>query len=265
MTFDPSTYKYEFFTVSEIQEGFAHVQYTNPKTLNAFSEQNWKDYGSIFARLDAEEDIQVILFSSGVPRSFSSGLNLKTAANLFSSEQQSTAEAIKDLHVHIRDFQSDIGTPARISTPTIAILNGLNLGLALDMAAAYTIRIAVEGAQFSIAEVNIGITADIGSLQRLPALINNKSLLFQHALLGDKWGPEEAEKLGFVSTVVPSVEAGIEYAKALGAKICEAPAWAIKGTKKHIQDVINGTSVDQGLADVANWNARNITLSKGKL
>lgn len=265
MSFKPDSYKYEFFTVSEIEQGFAHVQYTNPKTLNAFSEQNWKDYGEIFRRLDAEKEIQLILFSSGVPRSFSSGLNLKTATNLFKSEITSQEAAIADLHKHIREFQYDIGTPAKISTPTIAILNGLNLGLALDIAAAFTIRIAVEGAQFSIAEVNIGITADIGSLQRLPALINNKSLLFQHALLGDKWGPDEAVKLGFVSTVVPTVEEGIEYAKILGEKICGTPAWAIKGTKKHIQDIIDGTSVDQGLIDVAKWNAKNITLSRGKL
>lgn len=265
MTFNPESYKYEFYTVTQIEDGFAHVQYTNPKTLNAFTEQNWKDYGEIFRRLDKEEDIQLILFSSGVEKSFSSGLNLKTAANLFKSKTNSTEEAIKELHEHITGFQYDIGTPARISTPTIGILNGLNLGLALDIAAAFTIRIAVEGAQFSIAEVNIGITADIGSLQRLPAIINNKSLLFQHALMGDKWGTDEAMKLGFVSTVVPTIEEGIEYAKTLGEKICSVPAWAIKGTKKHIQDIINGTTVEQGLKDVANWNAKNITLSRGKL
>ena len=55
--------------------------------------------------------------------------------------------------------------PSRISTPTIGVLNGLNLGLALDMSSAYSIRIAVKDAVFSIAEVNIGIAADIGSLQ----------------------------------------------------------------------------------------------------
>lgn len=48
MTFNPESYKYEFYTVTQIEDGFAHVQYTNPKTLNAFTEQNWKDYGEIF-------------------------------------------------------------------------------------------------------------------------------------------------------------------------------------------------------------------------
>lgn len=265
MSFDAKNYcDYEFFTISQIEPGFVHVQYTNPKTLNAFTEKNWRNYGEIFKRLDQESDVQLILVSSGVPRSFSSGLNLKAAMKLFGSDEPRD-QAIKHLHEHIVDFQDAIGIPSRISTPTIGVLNGLNLGLALDMSSAYSIRIAVKDAVFSIAEVNIGIAADIGSLQRLPSVVNNKSLLMQHALLGDKFGAEEALKLGFVSCVVDSIDEGVEFAKTLGEKICDAPAWAIKGTKKYIQHILNGGTVEEGLKSIAEYNAVNITDSKMKL
>lgn len=267
MPFDPKLYeKYEFYTVTQIEEGFIHVQYTNPKTLNAFTDQNWKDYGEIFTRLDKEEDVSLIVFSSGVPKSFSSGLNLKAAMDsLGGNDHLPERERVRLLHKHITEFQDAISVPSRINTPTIGVLNGINYGLALDMSSAYTIRIAVEGARFSIAEVNIGIAADIGSLQRLPALINNKSRLMQHALLGDVWDAKEALELGYVSMIHPSVEHGIEQAKEWAEKITQVPQWAIKGTKKHIQDILNGQSVEQGLKDIAVYNAININGSKLKL
>ncbi|CAK9438981.1 uncharacterized protein LODBEIA_P32050 [Lodderomyces beijingensis] len=267
MPFDPESYKkYEFYSVTQIEPGFVHVQYTNPKTLNAFTDQNWQDYGEIFTRLDQEEDVTLIVVSSGVPKSFSSGLNLKAAMSTLGGDAGlSEEERVARLHKHIVDFQNAISVPARITTPTIGILNGINYGLALDMSSAYTIRIAIEGARFSIAEVNIGIAADIGSLQRLPALINNKSRLMQHALLGDVFGAQEALELGYVSIIHPSVEHGIEQAREWGEKIVQTPQWAIKGTKKHIQDILNGQSVEQGLVDIAKYNSVHITGSKLKL
>lgn len=75
-------------------------------------------------------------------------------------------ERIAKLHEYIIEFQNACTVPARISTPTIGILNGINYGLAIDLASAYSIRVGVEGARFSIAEVNIGIAADMGSLQK---------------------------------------------------------------------------------------------------
>ncbi|KAI5952917.1 hypothetical protein KGF54_003784 [Candida jiufengensis] len=267
MPFDAKSYeKYEFYSITEIEEGFIHVQYNNPKTLNAFKDQNWIDYGEIFTRLDKEEDVTLILVSSGVPKSFSSGLNLKAATEMMGKHADlSEKEQISELHKHIVEFQHAISTPARISTPTIGILNGINYGLALDMSSCYSIRIAVEGARFSIAEVNIGIAADIGSLQRLPKLINNQSKLMEHALLGDVWDAKEALDLGYVSTVVKSVDEGIELAKSIGERIVSTPAWAIKGTKKHIQDILEGTTHEQGLKDIAKFNSVNITRSKMKL
>lgn len=262
MPFDPKNYtKYEFFTVSTLAEGVAHVQYTNPKTLNAYTNQNWRDYAEILTRLDKEEEFSAIVISSGVAKSFSSGLNLKAAQELGKPDGSSEKEKIAKLHEHITEFQNACTVPARIKTPTIGILNGINYGLAIDLASAYSIRIGVEGARFSIAEVNIGISADMGSLQRMPNIVNNKSKLFQHALLGDVFDVKEAAELGYVSTVVKSVDEGLELAKGWGSKMAQTPRWAIMGTKKHIQDILNGTTAEQGLLDIARYNAENIARS----
>ncbi|ABN64617.1 enoyl CoA hydratase [Scheffersomyces stipitis CBS 6054] len=260
MTFNADDFKqFKNFIVSEIEEGFVHIQFNNPKTLNAFADQDWKDYYEILVRLDADPETNVILISSTVPKAFSSGLNLKDAlATMSSAGEGHDTIRFKKLHDHIADFQYCIGTPARINTPTIALLNGINYGLALDIAAATTIRVATADARFSIREIKIGISADIGSLQRMPNIVNNKSLLFQHALTGDVFKADEALNLGFVSKIVADIPAGLEYCKELGSDINGHQQWAIKGTKKHIQDIIDNKPVEEGLKDIRNYNATHI-------
>lgn len=260
MPFDPKSYEnYEFFTVTTLSKGVAHVQYTNPKTLNAYTNQNWKDYGEILTRLDKEDDILVIVISSGVPKSFSSGLNMKTAMEMSKNTPKDDKERYNLYHDYIKDFQDACTVPARINKPTIGILNGINYGLALDLASAYSIRIGVEGARFSIAEVNIGISADMGSLQRMPRITNNASKLMQHGLLGDVFDLKEAVEIGYLSTTVKSVEEGIKLAGEWGHKMTQFQRWAITGTKKHIQDILNGTTHEQGLTDIRGHNAENFT------
>lgn len=259
MGFNAADFKYDHFLVSEVEEGLVHLQLNNPKTLNAFSESIWRDYQAILEKLDSYPETNVILISSTVPKAFSSGLNLKEAMQTMGSSVSLPEEKrYGHLNAHIRDFQHSIGTPARINTPTIALLNGINYGLALDIAAACTIRVAVTGARFSIREIKIGIPADIGSLQRLPSIVNNKSLLYQYALTGAVFSAEDALLLGLVSTIVPTLREGVEYIKALGEDINGNQQWAIKGTKKSIQDMLDGTSTEQGLTDIAHYNATNI-------
>lgn len=259
MGFNASDFKYNHFLVSEVEEGLVHLQFNNPKTLNAFSESIWRDYQAILEKLDRNPDTNVILISSTVPKAFSSGLDLKDAMKTMgSSVGLPDKQRYSQLHEHIRDFQYSIGTPARINTPTIALLNGINYGLALDIAAACSIRVAVSGARFSIREIKIGIPADIGSLQRLPSVVNNKSLLYQYALTGSVFGAEEALLWGLVSAIVPTLREGVEYIKSLGEDINGNQQWAIKGTKKSIQNMLDGTTTEQGLKDIADYNASNI-------
>lgn len=251
--------KYDKFIVSEVEEGFYHVQFNNPKSLNAFTEQVWRDYAEILEKLDKCEETSVILISSAVPKAFSSGLDLKDAIKTMSSTVLiSEKERYDSLHKHIVDFQYCIATPARIRTPTICLMNGINYGLALDISSACSIRVATADCKFSIREIKIGIPADIGSLQRMPTIINNKSLMYQYALTGGVFGADEATKLGFVSSVLPDLNAGVEYCKNLGENVNQHQQWAIKGTKESIQSIVDNGSPAEGLKNIAHYNATHI-------
>lgn len=258
MVFKQEDYNYENFIVSQIEEGFIHLQFNNPKSLNAFNEKTWRAYGEILTRLDKDEDTNVILISSAVPKSFSSGLDLKEAAKLSPGTDKSDQQKYDELHKFIKDFQDNIGVPARMTTPTIGLLNGINIGLALDLSSAFSIRVAVADAKFSIREIKIGIVADMGTLQRIPQLTNNPSRLFQHALTGDFWDAKEALSLGYVSEIAPDFKTGMEICTKLGLDINNNIQWAIKGTKESIQTMLDNKPTDQGLKEVALLNTVKI-------
>lgn len=212
-----------------------------------------------WTKLDEDPDTNVILISSTSPKAFSSGLDLKAALQTFGSVKASDdKQRYAYLRDHIDKFQAAIGKPATINTPTISVLNGINYGLAMDMASAYSIRFATGDAKFSIREIKIGIAADIGSLQRMPSVVNNKSLLFQHALLGDVFDAAEALSMGFVSKVFSDMKTAINYAIEIGSDINGNQQWAIKTTKKFIQERLDGVTTEEGLKNVAHSNATNI-------
>ncbi|OBA22774.1 ClpP/crotonase [Metschnikowia bicuspidata var. bicuspidata NRRL YB-4993] len=257
MTFDAQVFaRFEKWAVKEIEPGFVHVMYNNPKTLNAYAEEDWRAYHEILTQLDSDADTNVILISSSFSKAFSSGLNLKAAMLLVDTgESQTFALKKNKMYAHIREFQDAIATPARMRTPTIALLNGVCYGLAIDIASACSIRIATQDVRFSIREIKIGIVADMGSLQRITNLVGNKSLVHQYALTGEVFGAEQALGLGFVSEVVPDFDAGIARGLELGQDINSNPQWAIKGTKESIQFMVDGGGHEQGLLNIAEYNA----------
>lgn len=258
MTFRPSEYSYLHFLVSRVERGVRHVQINIPATCNAFAVQDWRDYAEIMTRLDADPHTLVIILSLAVSKAFSSGLNLRDALQsmLHLARNPMRQQLLKE---HITEFQKCIEVPAQIATPTICLMNGINYGLALDISACCSIRVATADATFSIREIKLGIPADIGLLQRLAHVTNNSSLLFQHALRGDTFNARHALHMGFVSKIVPSLKAGLLYCVAVADDIASNEQWAIRGTKRSIQDMLEGArSVKQGLEDIAEYNSNNI-------
>ena len=251
--------KYNEFIVKEEEEGVINVLFNNPKTLNAFTDSTWKQYREILEDLDRQEDVVVIIISLVIAKSFTLGLNLKSAIGSMTKYSDSAdAEREAGLLSYIRDFQHAIATPSRIKVPTICVLNGIALGLAIDMALACTIRIATQDVKLLIREIKIGIPADMGSLQRMPAIVNNQSRLNELALTGAFFGADEAKELGFVSKVLPDHASAVKHAIALAEDIAGNQAWAVKATKQCIEFVNHGGSVKEGLENVAYINSKGI-------
>ncbi|ODQ78100.1 hypothetical protein BABINDRAFT_163122 [Babjeviella inositovora NRRL Y-12698] len=266
MTFNADNYnKYTHFHVSYPVEDVAHVEINLPKTGNSFVSETWHQYKDLMWELDADTHVKCIVLS-GVGRNFSSGLNLKAATiemqKAISGETRSKSSqktANDNVYHFAKDFQECIAATAQIATPSIAVAHGVAYGLAVDLLSTTTIRLAVKNStRFSIKEIDIGIVADIGSLQRMPALVNNKSRLYELALTAREFKGEEALELGFVSQLLDTKEQALEKALEIAERIVSHKQWCIEGTKAEIQFMVDGGTVNEGLERVAVFQADNL-------
>ncbi len=130
---------------------------------------------------------------------------------------------------------------------------GACVGGGIDMVSAADLRYASESAYFCIAEINIGMTADVGTLQRMPRLVP-EGIVRELAYTGRKWSAAEALAAGFVNKVYADHEQLISGVHEIAAEIASKSPMAVWGTKKSMQ-YSQEHSIADGLDHIATWNA----------
>ncbi|KAI9631976.1 ClpP/crotonase-like domain-containing protein [Dioszegia hungarica] len=214
----------------------------------------WTEMGQIVTRASNDPGVRVIVLSSTTDKTFTGGLDLTDGGALSDPRYSDPARKAFALHEHVIDFQNAISTLANCRPPVIAALHGAALGLAIDIASACDIRLAAENSSFGIVEINVGLAADIGTLQRFPKIVGNDSIARELALTGRKFGAAEAKEMGFVSRVVKGgrgevVASALEMAKLIAEK---SPVAAV--STKHLMNHARDHTVRDGLEYTAAWN-----------
>ena len=121
------------------------------------------------------------------------------------------------------------------------------MGIAIDISSACDIRIATQDAKLSIKEVDIGIAADLGTLQRFPRLVANESWTRELALTARFFDAKEALDKGFVSYVCENKDKGLEKAMDIAKVIVGKSPVAVQGTKA-LLDYSREHSVKEGMS-----------------
>jgi enoyl-CoA hydratase/carnithine racemase len=175
----------------------------------------------------------------GEGKAFSAGIDVSTLLGLaqtYGPHWQQRMRRITD------DFQAVFTRLERLELPTIALLHGYCLGLAMELALACDIRIAAEGTQMGLPETRLGIIPDVGGTTRLTRLVGParaKELIFT----GRHFDMAYAERWGIVNYVLPEDQL-MSKAEALAAEINQAAPLAVGMAKR----VIDGLSdIDRGL------------------
>lgn len=182
---------------------------------------------------------------------FSAGLDIKASAEQIAPAlgNQAAFKAIVDeMHTVLEGI-------ARLPIPVIAAVHGWCIGAGLELISGADIRLCSQDARFSLPEVKLGITADLGGLQRLPYLIGRGRTSYL-ALTGDTINAQKAEQWGLVTEVLDSAEALFERAEALALQLTQLPAKALEGTKHILSD---GLPHGQSMANAATWNAQHMS------
>lgn len=159
------------------------------------------------------------------------------------------------MHDWLLEFQSAITQMELCRKPIIAAIHNIAYGLAIDLLSAVDIRYAEDGAKFSIKEVDAGLAADIGTLQRFPKVVGNDSWVRELCFTAREFDAEEALKMGFLSKVVKGgkeevLKEAIQVAKIMAEK---SPV-AVRNTK-HLLLHSRDHSVQEGLEYTAAWNS----------
>jgi enoyl-CoA hydratase len=154
----------------------------------------------------------------------------------------------------IQRLQASITSVARCRKPVIAAVHGYCIGGGVDLIAACDIRLSSDDAVFSVREAKIAIVADIGSLQRLPAIIGPGHLA-ELAFTGKDIDAARARSIGLVNDVHAGGHEGVlAAARVLAEEIAANSPLAVQGTKA-VLAANDGRTIDEGLEYVAWWNS----------
>ncbi|MDY6998137.1 MAG: crotonase/enoyl-CoA hydratase family protein, partial [Actinomycetota bacterium] len=222
---------YESVTV-DIADHIAQVTLIGPGKGNAMGPAFWAELPGVFADLDADPDVRAIVLT-GSGKHFSYGLDLAAMGGTLSSVMGgdgATAKPRADFHKHLKSMQQAITAVADCRTPTIASVHGWCIGGGVDLISAVDVRYASADAKFSVREVKLAIVADVGSLARLPLILNDGHLK-ELALTGKDIDAARAEKIGLVNDVYDDAEACLAAARATAAEIAANPPLTVQGIK----------------------------------
>jgi enoyl-CoA hydratase len=244
---------YESVTV-DIEKHVAQVTLVGPGKGNAMGPAFWAEMPEVFASLDADRDVRAIVLT-GSGKHFSYGLDLPAMGGSLSEVLAGGASARPraDFHQTILRMQGAINAVADCRTPTIASVHGWCIGGGVDLISAVDIRYASADAKFSVREVKLAIVADVGSLARLPLILNDGHLR-ELALTGKDIDAARAEKIGLVNDVYPDAAASLAAAHATAAEIAGNPPLVVSGVKD-VLDQQRIARVSESLRYVAAWNS----------
>lgn len=246
-----SEFESTFFTVAR-DGAVAHIAMNRPDKANAMSPDFWDDLPRILDALGRDETVRSAVLT-GEGKHFTAGMDLAAfngIAKLFNGEPGRAAFAMRDL---ILKLQGSFNAIERARFPVIAAIHGACVGGGIDLITACDIRLASADAYFAIEEINIGMAADVGTLQRLPRLIA-PAVAAELAYSGRRFDAAEAKALGLVSQVAETREKLMDAAFALAGSIAKRSPLAIAGIKRNLA-YARDHSVADGLDYIATWNA----------
>jgi enoyl-CoA hydratase len=233
-----------------IAEDVATVTLTRPTMPPAF----FAECEEAFQKLSAEPRLRAVLVRSDA-KAFSYGLDLAAAfqdhAALLTTAAGASTRA--ELLALIRRFQRAFNAIAACPVPVVAAIHGACIGGGVDLASACDVRLASSDATFSVRETKVAIVADLGSLQRLPAIIG-KGHTRELAFTGKTISADRARGIGLVNDVFSDKDALLGGAQALVREIAGNPPLTVRGVKD-VLDFGEGKTVAEGLAYVAAYNA----------
>lgn len=236
------------------------VALNRPDKLNAMNSTLFKELKACMEMADMDSDIVCVVLHQGSSRVFSAGLDLQSESEEGGILGKGGADVSRRglrMLAAIDLPQQAISSVERCKKPVICALHGAVVGGGVDLACACDIRYCTKDAFFTIAEVKVGLAADIGTLQRLPKIVGNDSVVRELALSGRKLPASEALQLGLVGRVMQTPDECLAAARDMARQIAALSPIAVIGTKVSLNYSRDHTT-QEGLEHIKIWNSMHL-------
>jgi len=232
----------------------ATVRLNRPDKANAMNWAMWQDIRSAMQWADRTPEVRVVIVE-GEGKHFTSGIDLTMMMGLQAQiKDDCEGRSREKLRALVLELQDTLSSIDRCRKPVLAAIHGGCVGGGVDLISCTDMRYCSADAYFTIKEIDIGMVADVGTLQRLPKLIGNQGIVREMAFTGRKVLADEAQRIGLVNQVYESREALQAGVREMAALIASKSPLSIRGTKEML-NYSRDHSVADGLNYIATWNA----------
>ena len=242
-----------------VDDKVAHIVLSRPEKRNSMIPEFWDELPEIVRDLDESARARAIVISSTGPH-FSSGLDVKAfdpgaGSRPSDPEEQTRARRTRGaaFYDNVRRMQRSFSCLEECRVPVLAAIQGGCIGGGVDLTTACDMRYATEDAFFTVFEINIGMTADVGTFPRLVKLIP-EGIVRELAYTGRRMSAAEAQAVGLVNRVYPDQETMVEDVLGIAREIASKAPLAVYGCKRMINYARDHSTAD-GLDYIGIWNA----------
>ncbi len=243
---------YSCFSLS-VQQQVAQLELCRPDKLNSLTIEFFQELLDVCQALGRRSDVRALIISS-TGKHFTCGLDLMAlgalAADLGGGERSRGSYTLRTC---IRELQLSITAIEQLRIPVLVAVQGGCVGGGVDLATACDLRYCTADSFFCVQETNVGLVADLGTLQRLPKLIPDGAAR-ELCFTGRRLSADRALDLGLVSAVYPDQETMLREVRKTAQEIASKSPLVTAG----IKDVLNygrDHGVRDGLEYVAVWNS----------
>lgn len=231
----------------------ARITLDRPDRLNAMNADFWNELPAAVRALDASGDIRAIVIDAN-GKHFTAGLDLGMfGAPPDPADVTARVQKAARFRHNTALMQQTFSALEDCRVPVIAALHGGCIGGGVDLISACDLRYASRDAYLTVYEINVGLTADVGTFPRLCKLLP-EGIVRELAYTGRRMGAEEGERRGLFNEVLDSKEATLERALEMAKEIAGKSPLAVHGCKRMITYARDHNTADS-LDYVVTWNA----------
>ncbi|MFN4185091.1 MAG: crotonase/enoyl-CoA hydratase family protein [Hyphomonas sp.] len=242
---------YEAFKVT-IEDKVAHIQMSRPEAMNTMNKAFWNELPEIVRMIDNNALARVIVISS-TGKHFSAGMDTTVFTGPRPAAEHDRYVAAEAFRSNVKAIQQSFNCMEEARIPVLFALHGGVIGGAIDMITAGDIRWCTKDAFFCIMEINIAMTADVGTFPRLQRYIP-EGWVKELAYTGRRIDAAKAKEIGLVNDIFDTQEDLLAYVMETAREIASKNPIAVTGSKVLINYGRDHTTADT-LDYIGVWNA----------